>query len=62
MTDMTPTGAPDGAQGQEMTADAGRPAGAGLSDDALRSGVGEAVGGGRARQSRPVCSPTPSAR
>ena len=34
MTDMTPAGAPDGAQGQEMTADAGRPAGAGLSDDA----------------------------
>ncbi|MFY9778592.1 MAG: hypothetical protein WAK28_28825, partial [Trebonia sp.] len=34
MTDMTPAGAPDGAQGQEMTADADRPAGAGLSDDA----------------------------
>jgi hypothetical protein len=34
MTDMTPAGAPDGARGPEMTADAGLSAGAGLSDDA----------------------------
>ena len=34
MTDMTPAGAPYGAQGQDTTADAGLSAGVGLSDDA----------------------------